>query len=207
MTLLDVLIVLAVIAFLGALVLLPALGRVKARSIRMCCINSLKQTGLGFLAWSGDHGGEYPMTVPETNGGSMEFATGPNVFRHFQVMSNELITPGILLCPSEWDRAYYATNFAYLRNSNLSYFVGVDAKGTNNATMILSGDRNITNGLPVKNGMLELTKNGPARWTAEMHNGVGNILLADDTVLQVGKSGLRDVVANTGFATNRLQMP
>ena len=82
----------------------------------------------------------------------------------------------------------------------------MDARETN-ATMILSGDRNIANGQPVKNGLLELTARQPARWASEMHNKVGNILLADGRVEQDNIARLQDQIRHTGVATNRLQMP
>ena len=40
-----------------------------------------------------------------------------------------------------------------------------------------------------------------------MHNKVGNIGLADGSVQELSISGLQNTVANTGFATNLLQMP
>ena len=136
----------------------------------------------------------------------MEFTTGPNVWRHFQVMSNELSTPKVLTCPSDRP-GMSATNFTFMNNSNVSFFVGVAATETNPAAL-LAGDRNITNTTPVKNGILNLTTaNNTAGWTAEMHGRVGNIILSDGSVQQVNISGLRAAVQNTGFTSNRLQMP
>jgi prepilin-type processing-associated H-X9-DG protein len=40
-----------------------------------------------------------------------------------------------------------------------------------------------------------------------VHNKAGNILMADGSVQQVSIGGLHITVANTGLATNRLQMP
>lgn len=190
-----------------AALLLPALYRAKARSKRIWCVNYLSQIGLSTRVWEGDHKDLYPMQVAGTNGGTMDFITGPNAFRHFQVMSNELSTPYILICPAESDlNRFRATNFAQLSNSNISYFVGLDANETN-PQLILAGDRNLTNGTLTKNGILELTTNAPAGWTAELHREVGNVALADGSVQQVRVMGLRTMIENTGIATNRLQMP
>jgi competence protein ComGC len=204
-TLVEVIVVMAVVLILMAM-LLPA-GRHPAIALRNQCVNNLKQIGLAYRVWEGDHGNNYPMFVSETNGGSMEFTTGPNAWRHFQVMSNELSTPKILLCPADNDqRTRYATNFANLRNSQISYFVGIVSNETN-PQMILSGDHNLTNGTPVRNGLLDLTTKNPTGWTAEIHNKVGNIGLAGGSVQQPGIPGLSALVANTRVATNRLQMP
>lgn len=92
------------------------------------------------------------------------------------------------------------------RCSKISYFVGVDAQETN-ATMLLSGDRNITNGRFLKNGMLLPTTNQPIGWTKEIHDRCGNIALADGSVQSVSNSALRRLVGNTGVATNRLAIP
>jgi prepilin-type processing-associated H-X9-DG protein len=137
----------------------------------------------------------------------MDFLSGPNAFRTFQVMSNELSTPKVLICPADAERyGKCATNFNDFNNSNLSFFVGIDAAETNPA-MILSGDRNITNGTPIRNGLLRLTTNSLAGWTSEMHNKVGNILLADGSVQQDSIRGLQNQIAGTGIATNWMLMP
>ncbi len=159
--------------------------RAKTRALRITCINHLEQIGLSCRVWEGDHTNLYPMQVSATNGGTKDFVTGANAFRHFQVMSNELSTPKILICPAESDRMRSsATNFEFMNNSNISYFIGLDANETN-PQLILSGDRNITNGTRVKNGLLAVTTNSPAGWTSEMHNGVGNICLADGSGQQI----------------------
>ncbi len=207
MTLIELLAVLVIITVLVAMIL-PSLARPRHKgSTRIWCVNNHKQDGLAFRIWEGDNNDKYPMAVSRTNGGAMEFTSGPNAFRAFQVMSNEISTPKVLICPMETDNARsIATNFNDFCNSNISYFVGLDAAETN-ATMILSGDHNITNGTPLKNGLLALTTNELARWTTEVHNKVGNILMADGSVQQDSTTGLQDQIAKTGVVTNRLLMP
>jgi prepilin-type N-terminal cleavage/methylation domain-containing protein len=204
LTLVELLVVMAIIGVLAVVFILPANSRPKGGSYRIRCVNNLKQTGVAFRVWEGDHGDKYPMSVSETNGGTMEFTAGPDLWRHFQVMSNELSTPKVLICPADESRNA-ATNFTFLRNSNISFFIGLDANETN-PQLILSGDR-LTNGTALKNGILEVSSNHPAAWTAEVHNKVGNILLSDGSVQQVSITGLRSAIENTGLATNRLQMP
>jgi hypothetical protein len=207
LTLVEVLVVLAVGILLMLVVFPQTFDRnTKQRAMRIYCVNNLKQDGLAFRVWSGDHGDKYPMEISETNGGTMEFATGPNLFRNFQVMSNELSTPKVVICPADDDHMYAATNFTWFNNSNVSFFIGLDFSRTNPQT-ILSGDNNLTNGTPIKNGILELTTNHPAGWTDQTHHKVGNILLSDGSVQQVSGSGLRTAVGNTSAFTNRLLMP
>ena len=207
MTLLELFVVMAVLAFFAVFFVSQPDRNGKARAYRIQCVNNLKQIGLSERRWSGDHGNESPFAVSQTNGGAMEFAAGPYAFKYFQVMSNELSTPRVLFCPTDSKRIQqWATNFSALSNSNLSYFIGLDVSGTD-PQGIVSGDRNVTNGTPTKNGILELTTNRPAGWTAEMHNQVGNLVLADGSVQQVSSAGLRAGIANANSFTNRLLMP
>src|SRR5947207_2369029 len=142
LTLLEVLVLCAVLAVLIALLMPPRHHESVRRSV---CLNNLKNIGLAFRIFESDHSGRFPMQLSTNAGGSLEFVAGGNAFRHFQVMSNELFTPNVLVCPSEKRRA--VTNFAVLNNAYLSYFVGLDAV-TNLWEMLLAGDRNITNSEP-----------------------------------------------------------
>src|SRR5207253_1972590 len=94
------------------------------------CVNNLKQVGLAYRSWALDHNERFPMQIPLTNGGTLEVAPFAPAYLHFQVVSNELRTPRILACPADI-RAASTTNFASLNNSNISYFVGIDANQTN----------------------------------------------------------------------------
>jgi type II secretory pathway pseudopilin PulG len=207
LTLLELLVVIVVTMILFAGLFSGAdFSNAKARSLRIQCVNNLKQIGLATRVWEGDHGDKYSWSIPGTNGGTMEFISGPNAWRHFQVISNELRTPRVLLCPADDSRLFGATNFNFLNNSNLSYFIGLDSTESD-PQLILSGDGNLTNSTPIRNGILELTTNNPTGWTSEMHKKVGNILLSDGSVQQASITGLRQEVANNGAFTNRLQMP
>ncbi len=182
----------AVVAAIGLLAVLFVRAQeepdARARSQRIQCVSNLKQVGLGFRMWSNDHGEQFPMQVKARQGGSFEAIARGETYRHFAALSNELTRTRVLVCPSD-DRAR-APSFADLSNTNLSYFVGLDADETRPQT-ILSGDRNLTNGLPRPNGVLGLEPDRPAGWTAEMHVEVGNIGLGDGSAQQVNTAGLR----------------
>jgi type II secretory pathway pseudopilin PulG len=139
-TLVALLVIIAVLAILAAM-LLPVLAGAHDRARRIQCVNNLKQSGLAFRIWAGDNSDLYPMAVSTNQGGTMEFNIGAGTFRHFQIMSNELNMPKILVCPA--DTRVAAADFAHLNNQNVSYFVGLDANEMS-PQRFLDGDRNIT---------------------------------------------------------------
>ena len=195
-----------VIVVCVGMILLPKLARSRARPKVITCVNNLKQVGLSFRVWANDNGDRFPMQVSTNQGGTLEFVQGPNAFRHFQAMSNELSTPKVLRCFSDPERTY-ATNFATdFNNNRLSYFVGLDATETN-VQAFVSGDRNLTNGFPVHNGTLRLITNQTVGWTQQIHSNAGNICFADGSVQQFTSAGLQQALQNSGVATNRLATP
>jgi prepilin-type processing-associated H-X9-DG protein len=122
------------------------------------------------------------------------------VFPHFLVMSNELSTPKILACPE--DTRICSISFAReFDDSNLSYFVGVDAAEESPSSW-LAGDRNLTNRLPAGAVLLPLTTNFTIGWDKKIHSKKGNVLFGDghvDSVLNYPPS--------MSGQTNRLAIP
>ena len=205
LTLVEVLVVIVVLAALVAMIL-PRLAAAKRRS-GPTCVNNIKQIGLSFQIWAGDNNGKFPMEISVTNGGTMELAATGNVVAIFQVMSNELSTPKILLCQKDKDKTF-ATNFGSdFTAKSISYFVGLDAN-MNSPQTFLSGDDNFAiGGVSVKSGLLELSTNALITWTAARHKFFGNIGHADDYVETITTDGLQKLVQQTGVATNRLAIP
>jgi competence protein ComGC len=203
-TLIDALIVVAIVVALCALIL-PRLAHTHVNTDRASCMSNLKQVGLAFQLWSEDNGNKYPMAVSTNQSGSMEYALGGDVVLTFQVLSNELSTPRVLACRADEGRAK-TTNFTHLTRNNISYFVGVDATETN-ASMFLGGDRNLTTSERMISGLQNITTNQAVRWTSEIHETVGNILLVDGSVQTVSSSALQELLTKTGVATNRLAFP
>jgi prepilin-type processing-associated H-X9-DG protein len=205
LTLVEVVLILSVLAILLA-IFLPALTPHHGGQ-KINCVNNLKQVGLSFRIWGGDNNDKYPFEVSVTNGGTMELVNGRNAWINFFVMSNELSTPKILICPQDIKRQPAATNFSSQLAGHISYFVGLDAK-EGDPQSILSGDDNFEiGGVPVESSLLNLSSNTPVAWTPTRHGVAGNILLADGNVQSLSNSGLTNWLHQTGLATNRLAIP
>jgi len=202
LTLTEVLVISVVVAVLAAL-LLPAF-RHHDGGQKIRCVNNLKQIDLAARIFATDNGERFPMEVPVKEGGSKEFVQFGLVLPHFLVISNELSTPKLLVCPR--DQRQEAANFKELRGENISYFVGLDASQTNSQTL-LAGDRNITNGSPGNDRILFLTTNQPVGWTRDIHENAGNVVLSDGSVQQLSSGRLQEALRDSSVATNRLAIP
>jgi hypothetical protein len=166
----------------------------------------MKQTALAFVCWAIDNDGHFPMRVPVTNGGTMELTASGVVFPHFQVMSNELSTPRILLCPEDKNRTY-ATNFTSdLTDKKISYFLNIDSVAKDGASL-LCGDRNLTNRTSPGSPFVSVSKVGTIGWTKEIHSRKGWISFADTRVVAAANGDPAAIVQVLEGVTNRLAIP
>jgi prepilin-type N-terminal cleavage/methylation domain-containing protein/prepilin-type processing-associated H-X9-DG protein len=207
MTLIELLVVIAAMVLLVG-VLLPALNRNQRRNPSgMSDVNHLKQLGLGGRLFATDNNDQFPWNVSTNSGGTMQYKLDPALaYRHFQVMSNELNDPRILHCPADSQR-HWATNWASLRNTNISYFVGIDSSETS-PQELLSGDSNLTtNGVAVGTSILQLKTQVAVGWTASRHQSAGNVVLGDGSVQQITSARLAAQVTTTESSTNRILIP
>jgi hypothetical protein len=93
---------------------------------RITCINNLKQIGIAFRIWEGDHGDQYPFNVSTNAGGTWELCAADkdgfdgNAFLYLRTMTNELTVQRLMICPQDPSKKA-ATNWASLQAENISY--------------------------------------------------------------------------------------
>jgi prepilin-type N-terminal cleavage/methylation domain-containing protein len=197
-TLLECIVVVAVLCFLAVFLLWPTLGR-PSNGKRIQCVHNLKNIGLSLRLMAIDNGGSY-YRVPGVGGESSLYLDQPSeLWRYFAAHSNTLVTPKLLACPTDTRRSLLdtwqcvATND---RNRALSYTLGLDSREERPET-ILSSDRNFSlDGMPVGMAVMMLRSNSPVGFHTNLHDRAGNVLLGDASVQQVTSGRLRELVAD-----------
>jgi type II secretory pathway pseudopilin PulG len=212
-TWLELLLVVIVVIILAGLVLPMLTPRRRADGRRMQCVNNLKNLGLGLRIFAMDNQGKFPWAVPIREGGTQEeVADEQRIWRHVAVLSNELSTPKIALCPKDPRFDKLAGNtlvfgppqtnnaLQFGHNEHLSYFLYTGAN-EEEPELVMGGDRNLTrNGTPVQGkitptaaDLFQFTKPGH-------HDGFGAVLMSDGSVHQTVATYNRITFTN-GFST------
>jgi prepilin-type N-terminal cleavage/methylation domain-containing protein len=208
-TLIELLVVIAIIAILAAM-LLPVLSRAKAKAQRTTCANNQKQAALAMRLWGDDNNGKFPWKVDQALGGGMPNGTGnAQVNLQLSVVSNELASTSLLLCPNDVRRVP-ATNFASLALTNISYALCNEAD-EKRPRVILATDRNLSGfdftGLPDNVNCFILTSPDTgarsAKWRRGMCHGANNgvVALSDGSIQQWNDSRLVQTLVGYDPAT------
>ncbi len=213
-TWLELLLVVIVVIILAGLVLPMLTPRRKVDGRRIRCVNNLKMLGLGLRIFATDNVGRFPWAVPVREGGSMEhLADEQRIWRHVAVLSNELSTPKVLLCPKDprFDKLAGKTlvfgppqtnnTLQFGHNEHLSYFLATGAN-EEEPELLMGGDRNLTrNGTPVQ-GQITPTPTDTFQFTNPgHHDGAGNVLMSDGSVHQLNARPYPLTYTN-GFSTS-----
>jgi len=197
--------VIAAILIVLLCVLGAAYSKKRQEQLRSRCAQNLKNVGLGFRIWATDSLNGFPTEYSTNDGGTREFT---NVWQHFQALSNELNTPGVLVCPGSDKKA--AANFESLQDKNISYFLALKTtEGTPQS--FLAGDSGfaLSTNKPRSNP-LPITKDFGMIYPKTVHDGVGVICMGDGSVQQLSALRLNDFLASTGrwtLVTNVLLLP
>jgi prepilin-type N-terminal cleavage/methylation domain-containing protein len=199
-TLVELLVVIAIIAILASL-LLPALARAKEKARRIQCVSNLKQLTAAMHLYVTDFE-KFPWRVAIADGGSQRKT---NVFSTFLVMSNEVITPKVIICPSDTRKA--AETWASLRETNVSYFLGIESKEDRPGSPLV-GDRNLEGGRPRRDCPVALVTRVAdeftaayiprANWTNTIHRNVGNVSIGDASAHMVTRKQIQEMFWNSG---------
>jgi prepilin-type N-terminal cleavage/methylation domain-containing protein len=204
-TLIELLVVVTIMAVLAAL-LLPALARAKEQARRAKCISNLRQIAFAARSFGADHDSRYPWHTSPADGGTYGSAAG-TAWRNFRALSNELVTPRLLTCPSDRSTKKIAGDWiefgtAAYRSNALSFFLCIDGFEQIPSTMV-AGDKNISGG--TWNSCESVSAAGVAavrmradntniRWTNAVHGLSGDIALADGSVHRTRTRELQEIV-------------
>ncbi len=191
-----------------ALIILAGLyPHFRRASLSKPCLNNLRRVAGAFISWAADNGTtNFPMQVASSIGVTSSDLGTNEVWRQFQALAKRLGGPDPLVCPADSGRTIAPDFGSSFRNTNISYFIGVDANLSTPSAMLV-GDRNIAGGILTRGNLTLLSSNNPGQWTGSLHRRYGNVGFADGSARGMNDTGLRHYFLNQGTNTIRLAIP
>lgn len=136
----EVLVVLVTLGLVAGFFILYPPRKAKSAAPMTACRSNLKQVALAQAVWANDNGPDGGTTnLPLAFPSMASVLRSGGIVSYYQSLSNELIQPRILNCPS--DNRNYATNFSSLTASHISYFLNLEALSDVDASKVMNGDR------------------------------------------------------------------
>lgn len=203
----EVLVVLVTLGLLAGLVVLYPRKRASGVNYGAACRANLKQLALAQVVWANNHGPDggtrdLPLAFPNM---AKALRSG-GIVSYYQSLSNELIEPRILKCPS--DNRKYATNFASLTTGHISYFLNLSALSDVDASKVMNGDRYITFTPEPSGQMVTIDANVSMQWTKKLGHGDGYVALVDGSVQRTSSRELaKMLLPRSNTVPQRLLFP
>jgi prepilin-type N-terminal cleavage/methylation domain-containing protein/prepilin-type processing-associated H-X9-DG protein len=202
-TLLELLVVIAVIAILASL-LLPALSRARQRAWTVACISNLRQWGVATMVYASDNGDLLPKDgapngASTTEGWYIDLprAMGIDTYDQLPWRTNAAIDPGrtVWICPANTRRSNGNNLFHYCLNLHINRI------GSGN--QVRHGDLDDTSSLIwlFDNGGLA----GVAQWNnvhTNLHTGGANFLFLDGHAERFPATAYWDFTSNRAITNN-----
>lgn len=173
-TLIELLVVVVIVVVLLITAMPTHKGAKVSKADLVQCMSNLRQIGLGLIMYAKDNKDLFPWQVSTNQRGTEELIQSGIAADHFVKLAPYLLATRVFVCPTDKDRQVGATNYFGFSNSNLSYFVSLNAAlvptPTNGFNLILSGDRHLAqNNKPVNPGLFSATNSAALSWTKELH--------------------------------------
>ena len=161
-----------VTGLLLANIFLPAYLAHGRKAQRVSCVNNLKQLGIAFRLWEGDHADQFPFNLSTNAGGTLEYCDRDqdgfdrNAFLHLRAMGNceGMTTPKLLVCPQDRSR-HPAADFDQLQATNITYrfYSGTNTSEANPQAVL--AECPIHGNLLFCDGSVQQVKGDPIPWT------------------------------------------